>query len=606
MPQIERLKYNSCMPTGAGSTHPAEPRQENARRQAVAESLREIIEFLNANRPLQETLEFIAARSSRLLDADACLIFRVERENGTIAIDAQYNLHPDLASFQHGTLYPGRSNQVMFERQQPIAISNVANYLAREIFSNPEISSFHRSWYEQVARHYQAYLGTPLVTNQLYHGGMVLYYVEERRFSPEDLALGQMLGEHAALAIENARLRREEQARRVEAERRQEVAASLHDILAVINSSRALDETLNFIVIKANQLLHSGACILHRLEMEKQFVAIQASCCLPAELQAITGFPLYSSSKADISILEGKPAHVPDFRLLPPLTERELEGLDPDVRTWRQVTDQHYRAWLAVPLILQGSVYGSLSFYFSEPQVFDAETIDLAMSFSNQAAVAIENALLRIRAEESAALNERTRLARDLHDAVTQTLFAASLIAEVLPRLWERDQRVGRQRLEELRQLTRGALAEMRTLLLELRPSALVDASMSDLLKHLVEAFTGRARVPAELVISGECPLPAEVKVAFYRVTQEALNNIAKHAEASQVLVSLECLPEAVTLIIEDDGRGFDPTQVAPQKLGLGIMQERAVSIGAALALDSQPGNGTHLTLSWNKDSLTP
>jgi signal transduction histidine kinase len=581
--------------------------QEHLRWQEVAVSLREIIEFLNANRSLQETLDFIAARSSRLLAADACLIFKVDRASGTVTTEAQYNLHPDLADFQHGVLYPGRSNQAVFDRQQAVAIPDVASYLQREILVHADLTPLQRAWYEQVARHYQAYLGAPLVTNQELYGGMALYYIEQRSFSPADLSLGRMLGEHAALAIENARLRREEQARRVEAERRQQVAASLHDILAVINSSRDLDKTLNFIVARASQLMRSGACcVLHRLELERQYVAIQASHGLPEAMQAIPGFPLYSSTKADNMILSGKPFFVSDFHRLRQPTDQELANLDPDVRLWRAVSDQHYRAWLAVPLIIQDAIYGSLAFYFPEPQEFDKEAIDLAMSFSNQAAVAIENALLRIRAEESAVLNERTRLARELHDAVTQTLFAASLIAEVLPRLWERDEQAGRQRLEELRQLTRGALAEMRTLLLELRPAALVDAAMGDLMKHLVEAFTGRARVPVELRLSGECPLPPEVKIVFYRVTQEALNNIAKHAEASRVTINLACQPECVTLDVTDDGRGFDPDQVAPQKLGLGIMQERAVSIGAALALDSYPGNGTRLTLSWKKDSQKP
>jgi signal transduction histidine kinase len=590
----------------AGTPVQDEASQEHLRWQEVAESLREIIEFLNANRSLQETLDFIAARSSQLLAADACLIFKVERASGTVTTEAQYNLHPDLVDFQLGALYPGRSNQAVFERQQAVAISDVASYLQSEILVHPDLTPHQRAWYEQVARHYQAYMGTPLVTNQELYGGMALYYIEQRSFSPADLSLGRILGEHAALAIENARLRREEQARRVEAERRQQVAASLHDILAVINSSRALDETLTYIVSRASQLMRSGVCVLHRLDLKRQYVDIQASHGLPEAMQAIPGFPLYSSSKADNLIMAGKPFYIPDFQRLRPPTADELADMDPDVRAWREISDQHYRAWLAVPLIIQEAVYGSLAFYFPEPQEFDEEAISLAMGFSNQAAVAIENALLRIQAEESAVLNERTRLARELHDAVTQTLFAASLIAEVLPRLWERDEQAGRQRLEELRQLTRGALAEMRTLLLELRPSALVDAAMGDLMKHLVEAFSGRARVPVALQVSGECPLPPEVKVAFYRVTQEALNNIAKHAEASRVLVRLECQSGHILLTVEDNGRGFDLQQIAPQKLGLGIMQERAVSIGAALALDSHPGNGTRLTLSWKKDSQKP
>jgi signal transduction histidine kinase len=102
-------------------------------------------------------------------------------------------------------------------------------------------------------------------------------------------------------------------------------------------------------------------------------------------------------------------------------------------------------------------------------------------------------------AEEAAVATERNRLARDLHDAVSQTLFSASLIAKVLPRLWERKPEEGRRRLEEVRRLTRGALAEMRTLLLELRPKALVEADLGDLLRQLTEAFIGRARIPRHI-----------------------------------------------------------------------------------------------------------
>ena len=139
---------------------------------------------------------------------------------------------------------------------------------------------------------------------------------------------------------------------------------------------------------------------------------------------------------------------------------------------------------------------------------------------------------------EKAAIAERTRLARDLHDAVSQTLFSASLIAEVLPRIWEKNQPEGKKRLEEIRQLTRGALAEMRTLLLELRPAALADTDLGDLLHQLGESITGRARVPVDVTVNGECHvLTTEVKVALYRIAQEALNNVAKHSGAKRARV---------------------------------------------------------------------
>ncbi len=199
-------------------------------------------------------------------------------------------------------------------------------------------------------------------------------------------------------------------------------------------------------------------------------------------------------------------------------------------------------------------------------------------------------------------MQERQRLARDLHDAVSQTLFSASLIAEVLPRLWERNPDEGRKRLEEIRQLTRGALAEMRTLLLELRPAALVDADLGDLLRQLAESITGRARIPVTVEVEGHCPPSAELKVALYRIAQEALNNVAKHSEATQATVSLHCQSDKIELIIRDNGKGFDVNTRSPSSLGLGIMQERAKGIDATVNITSQPGQGTTITVLWNNN----
>ena len=135
----------------------------------------------------------------------------------------------------------------------------------------------------------------------------------------------------------------------------------------------------------------------------------------------------------------------------------------------------------------------------------DEQDLFAAHTLADQLAIAIENSRLYEQANELAASHERQRLARDLHDAVSQTLFSVSLIAEVLPRIYARDPEQGKQRLEELRQLTRGALAEMRTLLLELRPAALAEANLPDLLKQLGEAVTGRARIPVEVSTDESC-----------------------------------------------------------------------------------------------------
>jgi PAS domain S-box-containing protein len=213
--------------------------------------------------------------------------------------------------------------------------------------------------------------------------------------------------------------------------------------------------------------------------------------------------------------------------------------------------------------------------------------------------------------QEAAAAAERNRLARDLHDSVTQALFSASLVAEVLPQVWKRNPEAGQQGLEELRLLTRSALAEMRTMLLELRPTALVETSLNDLLVQLTAAITGRAQLAAQFDIEPMPALPSDVHVTFYRVAQEALHNVVKHAEASQVTISLRVSPPRsaqhdanwrgqAILHISDNGQGIDPGGTQPSQLGLGIMRERAEAIGAMLTIEGRPDRGTQVTLVWS------
>jgi signal transduction histidine kinase len=211
---------------------------------------------------------------------------------------------------------------------------------------------------------------------------------------------------------------------------------------------------------------------------------------------------------------------------------------------------------------------------------------------------------LSVKAAEDAVAAERTRLARELHDAVTQTLFSASILAEILPELWKNDPADAANTTEELRTLTRGALAEMRTLLLELRPAALAQARLEDLLKQLIDALLGRARLPADLVVQGSRRLPPDVQVALYRIAQEALNNIVKYAHATQVVVDLQMSPGGVNLEIRDDGVGFDPTQVSSTSLGQRIMCERAENIQADLLVTSAIGKGTTVVVTWNDPEM--
>ncbi|HSH02922.1 MAG TPA: sensor histidine kinase [Anaerolineae bacterium] len=207
-------------------------------------------------------------------------------------------------------------------------------------------------------------------------------------------------------------------------------------------------------------------------------------------------------------------------------------------------------------------------------------------------------------AQTAAILEERQRLAQNLHNAINQSLFSAGLIAEVLPRLWERNPEDARQSLQDLRRLTRGAQAEMRGLLVELKPMILTDTTLADLLRQLGNALTGRINIPVTITVIGseQQSFPTDVHIAFYRICQEAIQNIIKHAHANEVKIQLLVEEGTIELFIHDDGHGYDHDQASSGHYGLTMMQERAESIDALFTITSQPNEGTLIRISWTKD----
>ena len=279
----------------------------------------------------------------------------------------------------------------------------------------------------------------------------------------------------------------------------------------------------------------------------------------------------------------------------------------------RFITDREgIRAFLQAPVKVEDQIFGVFSADYLTPRAFSEQEVHLLISLAERAALAIQNAQIFEQTQAQAIVEERSRLARELHDAVTQTLFSASLLAEALPGAYDADLHEGKRLLQELRQLSRAALAEMRTLLLELRPSALAEASLEDLLRQLGEAAAGREGIPVHVNVEGNgpggpaMPLPPDVHIALYRITQEALNNALKYAQAEEISIRYYRTitengrrDDRATLTVQDNGRGFDPQFIPPNHLGLGIMRERAEAIGAALKIDSQPGHGTRVTVDW-------
>ncbi len=265
-----------------------------------------------------------------------------------------------------------------------------------------------------------------------------------------------------------------------------------------------------------------------------------------------------------------------------------------------RVAAERVRDLLVVPMMARAEVVGVLSVARDHrAPAFGESEAKVALTAADALAAAVESERLHQRETRQAAADERQRLARELHDAVTQSIYSATLIAEALPAVWEREPDEGLRNLATLRRLVNGALAEMRTLLFELRPGALRAAPLDALLERLGVALSGQAQIPVEVSVEEGVELPVEVKIAMYRVTQEALSNIAKHARAHQVTVSLRADTAGATLKVQDDGRGFDPAAVAPDGMGLRIMRERLDQIGATIDIDSASGRGTTVLVTW-------
>lgn len=565
--------------------------------QRVAERTRELATLLEISHSVASTLELeplLALTLDHLgkvvaYDAASTMILQNGRLNiaayrGPIPHDEALHISFDLDSAD--------ANRAVVERREPVIVDDVRSEgpLARAIreTAGDELDTTYR--------YIRAWMGVPLVVKDRVVGMLSLDHSEPGYYTPERAELAMAFANQVAVAIDNARLYQAEQDRLEESERRRQVAEGLRDIVRILNSNQALSQVLEAIVDQALHLLEADGGAVYRLDQAREQGIIVTATGMPKDFTTTLAFPL-TPTEAQSAVLEGHTFAVPDFSE----SERvaDLDGVAPELRSLSQAVHKHFRAGITVPLLVEDEVYGAITLYYKTPRRFSNEERDLVTSFADQAALAVENARLREEVERAAVSAERSRLARDLHDAVTQTLFSSSLIADVLPRIWESNPEEGRRRLEELRELTRGALAEMRTLLLELRPAALMDAELSELLKQLAESITGRARVPVSLDVEGKCDLPEEVKIALYRIAQESLNNVAKHADATRATVHLRCSPGSVAMSIDDDGTGFEASIVPADSLGLGIMRERAEDIGASLRLDSEVGRGTTIQVRW-------
>ena len=385
-----------------------------------------------------------------------------------------------------------------------------------------------------------------------------------------------------------------------ETERRKQELEALYRADAELHRHLSLDEVLQALADIAVDILRADKSALLVWDQAREKLVVRFARGYHPETVAEMSFTPDQGTVGRVAST-GRPIAVKDARTDPRVSKRET------------ITEpEGIRSFMQVPIEIGGKVFGVFSADYTQPRAFGQEEKRLFLALAQRAALAIDTAQLHEQSQELAVVEARNRLARDLHDAVTQTLFSSSLIAEALPDLWESDPEEGRELLKDLKQLSRGALAEMRTLLLELRPTSLAETPLPDLLRQLGDSATGRTGIPVRIAVDGHCRLEADLHVALYRIAQEALNNVVKHACASQVSVALQCIPSSdarfghhptkVVLQVSDNGCGFDPDQISADRMGLGIIRERAQAIGADISIHAQADQGTTILVTWKSD----
>jgi signal transduction histidine kinase len=382
--------------------------------------------------------------------------------------------------------------------------------------------------------------------------------------------------------------------RRTEAEQRGREMAALVDAARDLASTLELRPLLDVMLDHLKRLVdHAGTSIWELDGEELAFLGFRGPKAFDQDVARTVRFRVAEMGPHWTTLARGEPIRMPDIR----------DGSDVARMFWRVVGGSAMRPSLDVitslmwvPLIVRDRPIGLLSLTSPERDAFGERDAELALAIGRQAAVAIENARLHERARQAAVLEERERLARELHDSVTQSLYAVSLHAEVAGRaLADGDVEPAASNLADIRETVQEALAEMRLLLFELRPPLLQEQGLAAALHTRLRAVEARAGLTTEFAGDGAERLRPEVEQELYRVAQEALNNVLKHAHASRATVRLDVGAGRAALEVVDDGVGFEPALRGGDGYGLPGMRERAQRLGGTLRVESAPGAGTRV-----------
>ena len=371
----------------------------------------------------------------------------------------------------------------------------------------------------------------------------------------------------------------------------EERVTALARISASLAVSQTMEATLDALAARVVQSTAAVACSVVLIDTETDLPRPAGSHGLPEGYTAA----LQAAYRNGL-----RPAPMEVFRTRKPMLVRNIRQLTLDDHPLASPIHRFLREvpWDTIyfmPLVSRGRALGALNLYYlpgHEPG--EDESVFLG-AVADQTAVAVENAHLFATAQDTAALEERQRLARELHDSVSQALYGIILGTDAARTLLDRDPGRITEPLEYVLSLAKAGLAEMRALIFELRPESLATEGLIAALEKQAALVQARHKIAVHVSLCDEPDAPLEVKEALYRIAQEALNNTVKHAQAERVELRLEQNADEILLEVRDDGGGFDPESSFPGHLGLKSMRERVAHLGGTLRIESAPGEGTRI-----------
>lgn len=359
--------------------------------------------------------------------------------------------------------------------------------------------------------------------------------------------------------------------------------SALYDILEVAADLNDLETTITNTLQRVLKAIKGNVGSIHLMDKTgKQLRLIAHQGMLPTVVSKISRISVQQNEWAGWVARHNQPLLIPK--------------MNSDPRTMDLADDNTLAIYIGVPIVSREGMHGVLTVLSGDISRFTAkEEIELLVSVGEQIGVVVENARLRRQAEHLLVLEERNRLARDLHDSVTQSLYGITLFAEAGRALTEsKDYERTGALFTDVLEVGQQALKEMRLLVHKLRPSILKKEGLIRALQHRLSAVEGRAGVKNHLIIEGTIKLSDEMEDALYHVAQEALNNALKHAMTQEVEVYLRQDADEFELKIVDDGKGFDPeTAVYSGGLGLTSMRERVETLGGTIVYHSTIGQGS-------------